>query len=460
MIQGLELFEIKRLNRVRRMKMRQRKILVLLAFFMVLMMTCTACKSGADEGKTTEEITTAPSTEESTEAEETEPEETSNSLQVSAFDGDKNATYLKKYGLTTYKTSLAELAAINNVRYIDIGDGAEIYKGGVFCGWFAAWDFSDVADIPDMGDVIGEDNVADYIELRFSGIDSKGCELTGTETLSDGVTRYDFEVNTAIQNSRSWLVENGFYTSEAKLLERETFPLSVSVYCAEDSNYGYVLCLETDQLSDRMVEKLAEAVSFKKSSFTETRRLVPEGQPAQMLYQVVENQFVFVKDYEQMCQWFSDYNGEKVQRIAGADDDNYSPATCPDIIFYRANSYETKEEVVNAMFRAIMEPLTEKSASRPFVVTQYSLEEQQIQIYAGEENMWLLPMLNGYYAYTGTDGVTMETALNGGDVINGMVPFFRQGSSESFQFILIKEGNVYRLQRAVDMGLEVKSYEK
>ena len=121
---------------------------------------------------------------------------------------------------------------------------------------------------------------------------------------------------------------------------------------------------------------------------------------------------------------------------------------------------ESIEDAVAAMFKAIMEPLKEKSSVRSFTVTKYFLDQQEILIYEGRENTWLLPFLNGYYAYEGTDGVTMATAKTGSTVKEGMVPLYRQGSDETFQFILMKEGNVYRLQRAVDMGMEVETEEK
>ena len=118
------------------------------------------------------------------------------------------------------------------------------------------------------------------------------------------------------------------------------------------------------------------------------------------------------------------------------------------------------EDVVRAMFKAIMDPLTEKSDKRPFTVTKYFLAQQEIQNYEGRKNTWLLPYLNGYYAYEGTDVVTMAVAKSGSKIQDGLVELFRQGSDEEFQFVLVREGNVYRLQRAIDMGLHIETKEK
>ena len=158
---------------------------------------------------------------------------------------------------------------------------------------------------------------------------------------------------------------------------------------------------------------------------------------------------------EEPIDWFAAYNGEKLQRITAQSIESYSPALCPDIIFYRAEEGEAIDEILNKMIDAMIQPLTEPSEVRPFTITEYRLEEQAYEIY--DENVpgvWILPYLNGYYSYTGTDFVTMETIMENEPelVKDGMVPFLRQGSEEVFVYILMQEGNVYRLQRAQDMA--------
>lgn len=169
--------------------------------------------------------------------------------------------------------------------------------------------------------------------------------------------------------------------------------------------------------------------------------------------------------------YFSGYNGERIQRVISEDGNVYSPARCNDVIFYWADAGETLEDVLAEMKRAILKPLTAAAEDRPFTVTSYNVDEQA-QIYClaparelpeefavpqwvseyewGEaaEEVWLLPTLEGYYCFEGTDLVSMNILLESEESQDGMVSFVTQGSEEAFQFILMRRGNVYRLQRA------------
>ncbi len=152
--------------------------------------------------------------------------------------------------------------------------------------------------------------------------------------------------------------------------------------------------------------------------------------------------------------WFTAYNGEKIHRIISEAPGTYSPAMCSDIIFYEAEDGESMEEIIYKMIDAMIQPLTEESEDRPFTITAYRLEEQAYEVYDEKvQGVWLLPYLNGYYSYTGVDFVDMETVMQEQPdlVQDGMVPFLRQGSEEAFVYVLMREGNVYRLQRAQDM---------
>lgn len=168
---------------------------------------------------------------------------------------------------------------------------------------------------------------------------------------------------------------------------------------------------------------------------------------------------------------FSDYSGEEIQRVVSGDGNVYSPARCNDIIFYRAGQGEALDTVIAEMKKAILEPLTTDTQDRPFTVTAYNVDGQ-IQRYclapvqdlpegldvpqwireyewsAVAEEVWLLPVLEGYYCFEGTDMVSMEILLEEGNSKEGMVPFVTQGSGEAFLFILMRQGDVYRLERA------------
>lgn len=156
--------------------------------------------------------------------------------------------------------------------------------------------------------------------------------------------------------------------------------------------------------------------------------------------------------------FFADYNGEKLQRIVSEDGDNYSPSLCNDIIFYHADEGETLEEILVAMKTSIMEPLTVSSESRPFTVIAYDVSFQT-KLIKLEENMWCLPVLEGKYKFDGMDFVPMEAILQDEEPDeNGLVDFLRQGSAAMFQYILLKEKDVYRLQRLdkmceIDLGM-------
>ena len=140
----------------------------------------------------------------------------------------------------------------------------------------------------------------------------------------------------------------------------------------------------------------------------------------------------------------------KLQRVVSENGDNYSPATCNDIIYYRAEEGEALEDIIKVMKKAILEPLMSTSADRSFTVTDFDVSTQTL-VELGE-NEWLLPYLEGTYKYEGIDFVSMETRLQQETTDEaGRVPFFMQGSEEALEFLLIKEGNVYRFQREETM---------
>ncbi len=437
-----------------------KKRVYIITLMLAMMFTCAACsKKDPSAGMTTEtptqsaEITTEESTEEpAEEPTEEETKEAGSSMRLQDFDGSKEGDALAKFGRTKFDSTFAKIGSVRRISYIYVGDGAEIYYGGRFCGWFAAWDFSEMGEMKETK-TVSHSELETYVTHLFAN--GQEAELVERTTVSDGVLRYEFKLNRLTdEEDAQWLLEKKLAISSTVATERCTYPVSVYVYMTKESYCGYILYLEQSVLNHSAAEDIAEAVTFAKDSFT-TERLVPILEKGiQEAYAEVEFQLPHQAELQEIKTWFADYNGEKLQRIAGTKDDNYSPSTCPDIVFYQVDSAANMESALAAMFKAIMDPLTVKSDVRSFTVTKYALGEQKMEPYEGRENVWILPYLNGYYAYEGNDLVSMDVAKQDtDDMMDGMVPFIRQGGNGMFQFILVKEGNVYRLQRAMDMGV-------
>lgn len=149
--------------------------------------------------------------------------------------------------------------------------------------------------------------------------------------------------------------------------------------------------------------------------------------------------------------WYEAYTGETLQRVAAVEGERRSPAVCSDIVFYRASDGETPEEVAKQMMDAMIAPLKEASENRSYTITEYIIEAPEL--IQAAEGLWLVPYIDGFYSYEGTDLVTMEEYLKAEPELerDGLMPFMRQGSADEFAYVLMKEGDVYRLQRAADM---------
>ena len=153
--------------------------------------------------------------------------------------------------------------------------------------------------------------------------------------------------------------------------------------------------------------------------------------------------------------WFTDYNGEEIQRIPSNDplDINASVRTRGDVIYYKTDETDM-QVVVKTMLDAMIKPLMEEEEGRTYKIIRYELEEQPIEQI--EENVWLLKIVKGYYEYEGRDFITMEDALTyENNTKDGMVKFFAQGSDDAFQYLILKEGNVYRLEFEDNMDFEI-----
>ena len=161
----------------------------------------------------------------------------------------------------------------------------------------------------------------------------------------------------------------------------------------------------------------------------------------------------FVSENADISKWFTDYNGETIQRIE--TDYSWGITICKDIVYYNTEGTDI-QTIVKTMLGVMIDPFKEKHEERPYTVIRYELDETQpiVQI---SENVWVLRIISGYYEYEGkVMAGTMEMALeSGAKTKDGMVRFFAQGGDSVFQYIILKEGTVYRIQRAGDMGYHI-----
>lgn len=182
-------------------------------------------------------------------------------------------------------------------------------------------------------------------------------------------------------------------------------------------------------------------------------------------------------------EWFAEYNGEKLQRAGSAT-------------FYRADEGESLEEILKCMVDSWYDDLPRTVGG--CVITDYFLDIEEQPIYDSEEmveratafawswwlnyresyrdtvsafvyqvmalgtndscpldeNTWLIPYLNIYTKYEGTNFLSWDEYVSSqGELMkNGCMPQIREGSGAAFQYILMKKGNVYRLQKADEMN--------
>ena len=158
---------------------------------------------------------------------------------------------------------------------------------------------------------------------------------------------------------------------------------------------------------------------------------------------------------ESLTGLYADYNGETIQRIVAPGEEGASPATRSDVIFYRPEQEESVSAVVEKMIEAMLTPLTEPSDSRPYTVTDYRIETQELLYYYSNNGMevCILPFLDVYYSYDGIDLVSMEAYRSAEPQLekDGLMPLQKQGSESVFVFLLLEKDGVYRLQRAEAM---------
>lgn len=148
---------------------------------------------------------------------------------------------------------------------------------------------------------------------------------------------------------------------------------------------------------------------------------------------------------------FEAYDGSQLQRVRMTEDDNYSPAVCPDVIFYRPEQGEAFEAIVKKMVDAMIQPLTKPSDTRLFTITDYKIVDQEL--IPLEDHVWILPAIDGYYSYEGVDLISMDeyTAMEPDLEKDGMMPFMKQAEDGEFVLFLMELDGVYRLQRMQGM---------
>ena len=148
-----------------------------------------------------------------------------------------------------------------------------------------------------------------------------------------------------------------------------------------------------------------------------------------------------------LSKWYTNYDGSKLQVI-----ENCEGASCPanvscTEIYYKAKKGENEQDAIIKMMSAILDDRMTESSERPYTVTKYRVPEQDMIPIS--ENMWFVKIIDAFYAYEGTDMLTMEQRINSGEFVteDGLLRFMAQGSDEQFYHVLIKKDGVYHLQR-------------
>lgn len=148
-----------------------------------------------------------------------------------------------------------------------------------------------------------------------------------------------------------------------------------------------------------------------------------------------------------LSKWYTNYDGSKLQVI-----ENCEGASCPanvscNEIYYKAKKGENEQDAIIKMMSAILDARMTESSERPYAVTKYRVPEQDMIPIS--ENMWFIKIIDAFYAYEGTDMLTMEQRINGGEFVteDGLLRCMAEGSEEQFYHVLIEKDGVYHLQR-------------
>lgn len=196
--------------------------------------------------------------------------------------------------------------------------------------------------------------------------------------------------------------------------------------------------------------------------------------------------------------WYMEYKDWAIQVIR--DDPAYStPIMTTDTVYYYAKEDKTLDEIVVTMLEALVAEATVESEHRTYVVNEFRIPTQKLVdaddaselcleawhqaepsmqanvrafvrdwllynsadagfLPIGEEMWYFVP--EGYFSYSGEiDGQTLEEAMAEAPetVVGGKVPLLAEDSEEEVVLVLMKQGNVYRLQSLEGMQ---RTYEK
>lgn len=288
------------------------------------------------------------------------------------------------------------------------------------------------------------------------------------------ITAYDIPEQEFLQISENmWLINylNGYYAFEGidVYTMEECYPKDGDLVhfqgTAKDSGWCYIL-IEKDgvyrlqRYKNMLLEKAErteydegnavwEGMNFhvwEERSWDEIVALYPNHPDVQKIEKD------FNSEEADLSKWFDAYNGQQWQVIESTEqyEESHTVTGRKEIIYYRTNETDI-QKVLHEMLTVMIDPLMEEAEGRYFTITKYELDEVQ-PLKQINENVWMLRIISGYYAYEGTDMGTMEEVMEYEEVKDGMIRFLAQGSDGVFQYLLIREGNVYRLQRAGDMG--------
>lgn len=154
--------------------------------------------------------------------------------------------------------------------------------------------------------------------------------------------------------------------------------------------------------------------------------------------------------------WFADCNGEKLQRIASANQELNRPDSSSDIIFYQAEEGESLEDILAKMLEAMLEPFMSGTEEQKLAVTEYQLDLENMEILDKEavddqiiEAVWKAWQCDQQdYDWTFEEYLPKRLYY-----LEGLKPLGEDmWLIPSGQYILVRDGMVYRLQRAGDMG--------
>ncbi len=148
--------------------------------------------------------------------------------------------------------------------------------------------------------------------------------------------------------------------------------------------------------------------------------------------------------HSDLSAWFGDYSGEALHRIPGENVDAHTGCR-EDIVYYQTQE-ENLQHIINTMVDDMLSPLMSPAVGYSCKIQNYRLEEHTL--YQINENAWLVEYINGYYQFDGRDGGLDTEAVQRifGQAEDGLCAFARDTQDEKSSYLLIRDGDVYRLQ--------------